>query len=304
MQELLSVINGSLLGDACIKIDKGKYFTFQYTAKDKKFLENLKKIFGAYEIRCWITENNPDIYQLCFYINTCPYPEFMHLREKWYKKQNGKTQKILPEDLELTPTTLFHWYIGDGCLVRRKNDENRVPTLCLATNCFSKIDVEILLEKLRKLNLNFYATESASGFNKGEKAGYALYSKIQDGTPLRFFQTIGLNCPKEIANCSTGRKGTGHKERFFRDKWPAESDWIKILSNTNIGGILRKRRLEMGLTQKQLGDKVGMRRENIRDVELGKRHFCARNFRKVLAAANLAPFRLLQALDAPPQESL
>src|SRR3989338_3746922 len=109
MQELLNVINGSLLGDACIKSDKGKYFTFNYTAKDKKFLENLKYFLEGYQIHCWIARNNPDVYQLGFYINTCPYPEFMQLRENWYTKINGKTQKILPKDLEITPTTLFYW---------------------------------------------------------------------------------------------------------------------------------------------------------------------------------------------------
>lgn len=293
MQKLNEIISGSLLGDACIRVDKGKYFTFQYTAKDRKFLENLNGIFGGFGIRCWISVDNPGIHKLGFYINTCPYKEFLELRNTWYKKENGKTVKILPNDLEITPTTLLYWYLGDGCLVRRKNDENRVPTLCLATNCFSKKDVEILLEKLRKLNLNFYATESTSGFNKGEKAGYALYSKVEDATPLRFFQIIGIECPKEIANCSTGRKGVDHQERFFRDKWPTEDDWVKILSNTNIGYILRQRRLEMGLSQKQLGEIIGIRRENIRDVELGKRHFCVKNFRKTLEVANLNPRHLL-----------
>ncbi len=297
MQELFDIINGSLLGDACVKVDKGKYFTFKYTAKDRRFLENLKERFEKFDIKCWISADNSSVFSLCFYINTCPYPEFMHLREDWYKKENGKTQKILPKDLEITPTTLFYWYIGDGCLVRRKNDDNRVPTLCLATNCFSKEDVEILLEKLRKLNLNFYATESASGFNKGQKAGYALYSKAQDCTPLRFFQAIGLKCPNEISNCTTGSKGIDHRKRFFRDKWPTQDDWIKILSNEKrIGKFLREKRFDMKLTQKQMGDKIGMRRENIRDVELEKRNFCVRNFRKVLSATGLSASHLLEKL--------
>lgn len=300
MPELIEIINGSLLGDGCVYVWKNKYFSFKYTAKDENFTQWLKGTFEYYGINnCYTGIDNKlsGTYNFGFYINSCPFQELKELRQKWYKKENGKTQKILPKDLEITPTTLFYWYIGDGCLVRRKNDENRVPTLCLATNCFSKNDIEILLEKLRKLNLNFYATESASGFNKGEKAGYALYSKVQDGTVLRFFQTIGLECPKEIADCATGRKGIYHKERFFRDKWPTDDDWVKILSNANIGDILRQKRLEMGLTQKQLGERVGIRRENIRDVELGKRHFCVNNFRKVLSVAGLETVYLLETLS-------
>ncbi len=296
MQKLIEIINGSLLGDASVQAKKGKYHYFKYTAKDKKFLENLKKILEVYKIRCWITVDNPGVHSLGFYINNCPYKQLMNLHEKWYKKENDKTQKILPGDLEITPTTLFYWYIGDGCLVRRKNDDNRVPTLCLATNCFSKEDIEILLEKLRKLNLNFYATESASGFNKGEKAGYALYSNVEDGTPLRFFRTIGLECPKEILNCTTGSKGVGDKKRFFRDKWPTEDDWVKILSNLNLGKLLKIRRLEMGLTQKELGDAIGTTREAIKGVELGKSHFSVKNFRKVLEATNITTKDLLEKL--------
>ncbi|MBI3412822.1 MAG: hypothetical protein HY051_01950 [Candidatus Aenigmarchaeota archaeon] len=298
MQELLDIINGSLLGDGCIKSDKEKYFTFQYTAKDKNFLENLKEKLGRFGIKCWITVDNPGIFKLAFYINTCPYKEFMNLRKEWYTKQNGKTQKILPDELELTPTTLFYWYIGDGCLVRRKNDENRVPTICLATNCFDEKDLQFLLQKLKEQNLNFYANKCGSGFNEDKDGGYALYSNVEDGTPLRFFQTIGLECPRQISNCSTGRKGIDHRERFFCDKWPTEDDWIKILSNEKrIGKFLREKRFEMKLTQKQMGNKIGMRRENIRDVELKKRNFCVKNFRKVLSATGISTDYLLEKLN-------
>jgi len=143
VEELHEIINGSLLGDGCVQAKKGKYHYFKYTAKDRKFLQNLKKILEGYEIRCWITKDNPGVHSLGFYINRCPYKQLMKLYEYWYKKQNGKTQKILPKGLEITSTTLFYWYIGDGCLVRRKNDDNRVPTLCLATNCFSKKDLKL-----------------------------------------------------------------------------------------------------------------------------------------------------------------
>lgn len=295
MQKLTEIINGSLLGDGCVQAKEGKYHYFKYTAKDKKFLENLKKIFEGYKIKCWITVDNPGVHSLGFYINNCPYKQFMMLHENWYKKENGKTQKILPKNLELTPTTLFYWYIGDGCLVRRKNDENRVPTICLATNCFDENGLQFLLQKLKEQNLNFYANKCGSGFNEDKNGGYALYSNVEDGTPLRFFQTIGLECPKEISDYTTGSKGVGDKQRFFRDKWPTEDDWIKILSNEKrIGKLLRKRRFEMGLTQEQMGNKIGLRRENIRDVELEKRNFCVRNFRKMLSATGLSTSRILQ----------
>ncbi len=43
--EISEIMDGSLLGDGYVKVDKHKYFTFSQTSKDKKFLENLKEIF-------------------------------------------------------------------------------------------------------------------------------------------------------------------------------------------------------------------------------------------------------------------
>jgi hypothetical protein len=299
---LFEIINGSLLGDACVQFDNykyRKYFSYKITAIDKNFLEWLKVIFQQYSIKCWISKENKisNTFALYFYINSCPYPELLQFRNKWYKQINGRTTKIIPKNLGISPMVLLYWYLGDGSLIRRKNDENRVPYIVLATNCFSKEDIDFLVKKLKELNLNFYPVKYKSGFT-GKESGYCLYSKTKDGTPYRFFKLIGLKCPKEIANCSTGRKGIYHEEKFFRDKWPNEEDWIKILSNVKgIGPILREKRLQLNLSQNQFGRKVGMRRENIRDVELSKRHFRVGNFRKILDSLDLETEFLLNKLN-------
>jgi len=201
---------------------------------------------------------------------------------------------LVPRDLKLTSTTLLFWYLGDGSLIRRKNDPNRVPFIVLATNNFSKKYIDFLIRKLKELNLNFYPVKYKSGFT-GKFCGYCLYSKTQDGTPFRFFKLIGFKCPKEIANCFTGRKGRYRELKLFKDKWPTEDDWIRILSNVKIGKILRKRRLELGLTQAQLAEKVGVRREMIRDVELEKRNLNVKNFRKILNVLDLHISNVLKA---------
>jgi len=294
---LNEIIDGSLLGDGSIRSQSNKYFTYQITSKDKRFLRWVEKLFLNFGIKCWISVDNPGIFKLGFYINSCPFQEFLVLRQKWYKKENGKTFKIIPFDLNITPTTLLFWYLGDGSLIKRRNDSNRVPFIVFATNTFSKEDINFLVKKLKELSLNFYPVKYKSGFT-GKECGYCLYSNIQDGTPFRFFKLIGLECPKEIANCSTGKKGIYHEEKFFKDKWPTEEDWIKILSNVKeIGPILRERRLQLNLSQNQFGRKVGMRRENIRDVELSKRHFRVENFRKILNSLDLEPEFLLNKLN-------
>lgn len=300
MNELFDILNGTLLGDSCIPFNNykyKKYFDYKITARDQKFLFWFDKLLKTFKINnSWITKDSRTNFSLYFYINNCPYPELMKLRENWYKERLGKSaQKVVPRELQLTPTVLLHWYLGDGSLIRRKNDFNRVPYVVLATNTFSKNDIELLIRKLKELDLNFYPVKYKSGFTKKE-CGYCLYSNTQDGTPFRFFKLIGLKCTKEIVNCSTGRKGIYHEEKFFKDKWPTEEDWIKILSNVKIGKILRERRLKLGLTQNQLAKKIGIRRESIRDVELERRNFSVKNLRKVLKALNLDIFYLLNNL--------
>lgn len=298
--DLKEILNGGLLGDANIRVGKNKYYYFRYAAKDRKFLEWIGVLLSQYTIKSWIVLDNKitNVFSLGFYINNSPFPELSDLRNLWYKRENGLFRKTVPRELHLTPTNLLFWYLGDGCLVRRKNDDERVPTIVLATNCFSQNDLSVLIEKLRGLNLNFYPVKYKSGFT-GKECGYCLYSKTQDGTPFRFFQLIGLECPSEIANCSTGSKGIYREEKFFKNKWPTEEDWIKILSNIKeIGPILRKRRLKIELSQNQLGKKIGIRRENIRDVELMKRNFSVKNFRRILKVLNLDINHMLTQLNS------
>jgi len=159
-----------------------------------------------------------------------------------------------------------------------------------------KEDIDFLIQKLKELGLNFYPVEYKSGFT-GKPCGYCLYSKTQDETPFKFFKLIGFECPKEIANFFTGRKGRYGKLKYFKDKWPTEEDWIKILSNVKIGKILRKRRLELGLSQNRLAKKTGIRRENIRDVELEKKNFSVKNLRKILNVLKINVKYLLKELN-------
>jgi DNA-binding XRE family transcriptional regulator len=297
---LNEVINGTLLGDASIKFDNykyKKYFSYKITAKDRKFLYYLDFILRKYKLKTWITFENKmlNTYALYFYINSCPHKQFLKLRDKWYITKNNKSIKIIPKDLQLTPTVLLHWYLGDGSLPRRKNDKNRVPSIVLATNCFLKNDIDFLIKKLKELNLNFYPVKYKSGFT-GKECGYCLYSRTQDGTPFRFFRMIG-ECPKEITNCITGSKGLGSNVHYFKDKWPTEDDWIKILSNVKgIGRIIKERRIEMDISRKELTKLLKVNKDYIRKIEYGKRNPSVRKFKKVLKALNINTSYLLSKL--------
>jgi hypothetical protein len=225
-QKTLEIINGTLLGDGCIFVDRGKYFRYKITAKDENLLLWISKQLKLENHYICFDKNN-DTKALVFSSR----PFFKFLRQKWYIQENGKTRKIVPKDLELTPTTLLFWYLGDGSLIRRKKKDSRVPPIVLATCCFSKEDVDFLIKKLAELDLNFYPVRYKSGFNRGEYCGYCLFSTTQDGTPFKFFKLIGFQPPEEIKYCSLGSKGKFHEEKLVIDKWSNRDDWIKILSN-------------------------------------------------------------------------
>ncbi len=69
-----------------------------------------------------------------------------HQRHRWYP--DGK--KIIPKDLNLTSTTMLWWYLGDGCLLKKKI-RPKFRRLALATNSFSPQEVDFLIEKLTTL---------------------------------------------------------------------------------------------------------------------------------------------------------
>jgi len=151
-----------------------------------------------------------------------------------------------------------------------------------------------LIEKLKTLDLNFYSNAATSGFNKGAPSGYVLISKTEDGTPYKFFKLIGLECPEEIRECTTGAKGRGSIKHFFENKWPTEEDWLKILSNTKgIGKIIKEKRNLSCISQGQLAKKVGCGRNTIKRIERGVRFPSVKLFRKILESLSVDAFYLL-----------
>ncbi|MBU3896722.1 MAG: helix-turn-helix domain-containing protein [Nanoarchaeota archaeon] len=298
---LLDILNGTLLGDASILLSNykyKKYFSFKLTAKDKSFLEWVDKQFKSFKItNSWISKDvRNNTHALYFYINSCPYPELIKLRSKWYIEREGMCmQKIIPKNLEITPIVLLHWYLGDGSLNRHK-DDSRVPAIVLATNCFLDEDLDFLILKLKELNLNFYKVKYKSGFT-GKECGYCLYSKTQDGTPFRFFKLIGFECPKEIRNYITGNKGPGAKIHYFRDKWPIEDEWIRIVSNVNgIGKIIKERRLKLNISRNEINDKLGTGNDYMRKIEYGVRFPRVEKLKKIMKILSIDSKYVLENL--------
>lgn len=294
---LKDIIDGTLLGDACISISSGKYYNYKHVAKDRLYLEWQSRFLQDHGIKCHIGIDNKttEVHRLGFYINSIKNEYLNSLHGRWYRKENERNIKVVPNNIKITSTVLLHWYLGDGCLIRAK--ENRIPRIVLATNNFSKKNIDFLIEKLKNIGLTFYSNSSVSGFKKGAKCGYVLISKTNDGTPFRFFKLIGMQCPEKIKECFTGNKGRGSKRHYFKDKWPTEEDWVRILSNVmGIGKIVKERRNSYKLSQEKLARKVGCRKRHIRRIEKGRRFPSVPLFKKLLNILDINGLYLLKEL--------
>lgn len=128
------VLTGILMGDACIGTEN-KNTRIQCEMISKKYLEYLDSQFPLLGNGVVLTdtaeesaeknkdsgyfktvnkENYNDLYR--WRTSSCP---VFNKYEDWYS--SGK--KVFPDDIQLTPTLLKHWYVCDGNLKHARNEK-------------------------------------------------------------------------------------------------------------------------------------------------------------------------------------
>lgn len=118
------VIIGCLMGDGSFQVPR----SVQITMTNIDYLEWLSDELGV--IACDVCDHttasgqaekshslerlsdDPTHYSDVYVVRTRSIDEIEELYEKW-QTDDGK---IIPSDLDLTPTSVGHWYVGDGCL--------------------------------------------------------------------------------------------------------------------------------------------------------------------------------------------
>lgn len=131
------VVTGVLMSDGCINRRKGRNPRLKVDSINEEYLSYLDSIFGAFstgEPKCYRTAEEAakrdelprfrnseykDLYTWC----SRSVPELEEWAN-WY----SSGQKVWPENIELTSTTLKHLYIGDGSL----HKDHRVITIYLS----------------------------------------------------------------------------------------------------------------------------------------------------------------------------
>ena len=161
-QEAEEWLNGELLGDGCLQSPNASTYFISRSARFKygsKYLEYCQyvsdtlKSFGIEQVGKINERYNKDFNCYSYNYSSRCYVELLPIRKRWYPE--GK--KVIPRDLKLTPLVCRQWYIGDGCLVRKK--WNRL-SITLSTYNFPIPATEWLVLELNKLG--FKATRRPS----------------------------------------------------------------------------------------------------------------------------------------------
>jgi len=114
---------GLLMGDGTL-YRRFKNAKLACKMTNKEYLEQLENIFGCFSVQSKLDERGEDrspdgngvvsdnpTYQNVYRWFSRAHPWFNTLRS-WYTDSG----KVWPRDIELTPTVLKHWYVGDGGL--------------------------------------------------------------------------------------------------------------------------------------------------------------------------------------------
>jgi len=181
-QKQLEITIGSLMGDGCI-INSSKNCLLRISMISPNYLEYLDDIFGCLATGVSLEktaaenakenrdsgfspnakkENYSDVY--CWY--TRKHPKFNEFRG-WYS--TGK--KVWPENIELTPTVLKHWYVGDG----NYNKSKRTISIAISnevknTEKISQYFTDVRLPKPS----NYFTFKQEKSENKGCDAQWSV----------------------------------------------------------------------------------------------------------------------------------
>jgi len=179
-KEFCEMLNGSLLGDACVN-SKG----LRFNSSNREYLQYLSDYFSPLlkckgTIRPYVKNGKYQLYELSLRCRIV----LQRFRDRWYP--NGT--KTVPRDIVLTPLVCLCWYIDDGALWANPGDGVRIS---LQTQCFTLNEIHLLCEQLNmKLGISSYPA-----FNRIGSDGEANYTiQIGGSDVILFLDYIGP-CP-------------------------------------------------------------------------------------------------------------
>jgi len=164
------IITGEMLGDGCIVSKSPHSARFEYGVSDESHRDWLTDMLReeSFDLHIFETMQNKWKNSIRYRITTLSYSCLRDIYETWYtgpslKYTSGDNpSKRVPSEIKLTPTTILHWWLGDGSISHNANQVR------IATNGFTDDDRDILIEALSSTDIEAVAWKNG---NIGIKAG-------------------------------------------------------------------------------------------------------------------------------------
>ena len=175
-EDIISVLVGSLLGDCHgerLSIG-GVRFKFKQSVKHKDYLFWLFDFFNnrgycSNNLPVKLKQNLGDKFHEFYQFSTYAYSSWLDIYKLFY---NSRKIKVIPSNIVefLTPLALAIWIMDDGTF--------KYPGVRIATNCFNKQEVELLVKAL-EIKFNIKSTLHKNNGN------YQLYIKKESMSLLK-----------------------------------------------------------------------------------------------------------------------
>lgn len=195
--EMHEIIEGALFSDAGLERAKdGTYpkFTLCQGGGHKDYCDYFANLFKipldkVTFARSYYKKVNK--YYDKWRIRTRTSPIWQSYYDRWYP--NGK--KVIPCDFKITPLSLLHAYLGDGCrstyLANKKyNGGTLYQTVYIATQGFNQVDIEnIIVPQLNAIDIN----SAVYMHRQMNKKTYPNLMIRQKDSQMRFFKFLAEN---------------------------------------------------------------------------------------------------------------
>lgn len=172
---------GSMLGDGHLR-PGAVVSSYAANSKHREYINHLESLFQGcgYKTSTYVINSDNKIVHNLYVEGS---NQLQILRVKWYPKGG----KIVPKDIDLTPTTCLYWYIEDGSLRIRSGSKKRsINGIYLSTESFTVEEIELLIEKL-KMVLNL-----STGMKKRKSSSRGRFFIALHKLPaLNFLEYIG-----------------------------------------------------------------------------------------------------------------
>ncbi len=162
----IELLDGILMSDGNLTVPgQCHYPRYQQTCKEPTFLEWVASWLPT-ESR--ISGPHPSGKYQYWLLSTRTSPIYVSAYQYWYPQ--GK--KLLPSDLQVTPSLLLNEYLGDGFLMA--NPEKQVQHIEFGTYGFDREALSGFVSKLQEQNLQFRLKQNNSLYLRGGRVQHFL----------------------------------------------------------------------------------------------------------------------------------